>query len=138
MQPSASSPSEPEFLDIKDVLDIHQMQLERFGGSDGIRDLNLLDSALAQPKAGFGGEFLHEDLFAMASAYLFHIVMNHPFVDGNKRTGLMAALVFLDINGFPIETPNPILETATTNVAAGVLGKAEIADLLRTLAGGLS
>lgn len=78
--------------------------MEAFGGSDGLRDANLLASTVAQPSATFGGSLLHEDLFAMAAAYLFHIVMNHPFIDGNKRTGLAAALVFLDINGLVSHT----------------------------------
>ena len=68
----------------------------------GVRDHALLESALAQPGAAFGGEFLHVDLFAMAAAYLFHIVKNHPFLDGNKRTGLIVAITFLAINGVSI------------------------------------
>ena len=78
--------------------------------------------------AAFGGEFLHEDLFAMAAAYLFHIVSNHAFIDGNKRTGLAAALTFLEINGHPIDKSSPLLYDATMAVAEGKLDKAEIAD----------
>jgi death on curing protein len=124
----------PEFLDIDDVIEIHKLQLAEFGGLDGIRGLELLDSAIAQPKASFGGQFLHEDLFAMAAAYLFHIVTNHAFLDGNKRTALVAALTFLDINGHPIGDPSPLLYNATMDVAKGRLGKDELADLFRTLA----
>jgi len=76
----------PEFLAIEDVLDIHALQLARYGGPDGLRDQGLLESALAQPQATFGGGFVHDGLFPMAAAYLFHIVSNHPFIDGNKRT----------------------------------------------------
>ncbi len=76
-----------EFLTLEDVLEIHALQLARYGGADGLRDPGLLESALAQPQASFGGDFVHESLFAMAAAYLFHIVSNHAFVDGNKRTG---------------------------------------------------
>ena len=123
----------PEFLDIDDVIEIHKLQLAEFGGLDGIRGLELLDSAIAQPKASFGGQFLHEDLFAMA-AYLFHIVTNHAFLDGNKRTALVAALTFLDINGHPIGDPSSLLYNATMDVAEGRLGKDELADLFRTLA----
>lgn len=93
----------PEFLDFEDVLELHTLQLARYGGAEGVRDQGLLESALAQPLATFDGEFVHADLFAMAAAYLFHIVRNHPFMDGNKRTGLLAALVFLDLNGISIE-----------------------------------
>jgi death-on-curing protein len=84
---------EPIFLSLDDVLESHAEQIATYGGSDGIRDLNLLQSALAQPMATFDGSHLHADLFEMASAYLFHIELNHPFVDGNKRVGLEAALV---------------------------------------------
>jgi death on curing protein len=124
----------PEFLDAEDVIEIHRRQLEEFGGLNGVRDAALLDSALAQPTAAFGGRFLHEDLFAMAAAHLFHIVANHPFIDGNKRTGLVAALTFLDINGHPIDQSGPLLYDATMAVAAGRLGKEGVADLLRSLA----
>ena len=96
-------------------------QLAEFGGLDGIRDMGLLDSAIAQPRATFGGDFLHEDLFAMAAAYLFHMVKNHPFLDGNKRTGLLAATTFLDINGCPLKRSSPFLYSATMDVAGGLL-----------------
>jgi death on curing protein len=86
------SSNEPEFLDIEDIIEIHATQLEVYGGSAGLRDLGLLESAVAQPQASFGGEFVHGGLFAMAAAYLFHIVSNHPFVDGNKRAGVLAAV----------------------------------------------
>ena len=84
------------------MLEIHDDQIAEHGGKPGVRDEGLLESALAQPMARCGGEYLHGDLFAMAAAYLFHIVNNHAFVDGNKRTGLAAALVFLDANGFEV------------------------------------
>jgi death on curing protein len=103
----------PEFLEAEDVVEIHHQQIELFGGLDGIRDLALLDSALAQPMAAFGGQFLHEDLFAMATAYLFHIVSHHPFIDGNKRTALIAGLTFLGINEHLIDRSSPLLDDAT-------------------------
>lgn len=124
----------PEFLDVEDVLELHRQQLEEFGGLSGVRDWALLDSAVAQPRATFGGEFLHEDLAAMASAYLFHIVMNHPFLDGNKRAGLAAALAFLAINGAAIERPSPALDGATMGVATGAMDKRAVADLFRSMA----
>lgn len=123
----------PEFLDIDDVIEIHRLQLAEFGGLDGIRDMGLLDSAIAQPRATFGGDFLHEDLFAMAAAYLFHMVKNHPFLDGNKRTGLLAATTFLDINGCPLKRSSPFLYSATMDVAGGLLDKHALADILRSL-----
>lgn len=93
-----------QFLSLDDVLESHAEQIAAYGGSDGIRDVGLLESALAQPAAMFGGQYLHVDVFGMAAAYLFHIVKNHPFLDGNKRVGLEAALLFLEINGLSIET----------------------------------
>lgn len=71
----------PRFLDLADVLEIHETRIKLYGGSLGLRDLGLLQSALAQPEAGFGGELFHKDLFEMAAAYLFHISRNHAFVD---------------------------------------------------------
>jgi death on curing protein len=96
---------DPIFLDLDDVLLIHEEQLARYGGGAGIRDAGLLDSALGTPRATFGGDLVHEDLFAMAAAHAFHLAQNQPFVDGNKRTGLLAALVFLDLNGIVVTDP---------------------------------
>jgi death on curing protein len=125
----------PEFLTLEDVLDLHRLQLERYGGGSGLRDKNLLESALAQPQAEFGGEFLHPDLFEMAAAYLFHLVSNHPFVDGNKRTGLLAALVFLELNGFVLSQGTADLYDLTLAVAEGRIEKPAIAAELLRLAG---
>ncbi len=124
----------PEFLSLEDVLDLHAEQLARFGGAQGVRDHGLLDSALAQPWATFEGEFLHRDLFEMAAAYLFHIVSNHPFVDGNKRTGLLAALVFLDLNGATLDHSSEEIYTLTMAVASGRMPKEGVAASLRKLA----
>src|SRR5579862_7350255 len=88
----------PTFLTIDEVLELHLKQIDLFGGSAGLRDRGLLESAIDQPGQKFGGNFLHEDIAAMAAAYLFHIVCNHPFVDGNKRTGTAAAIMFLEMN----------------------------------------
>lgn len=71
---------EPKFLSLTEVLDIHQDQLVRYGGGSGIRDIELLKSALGMPAATYGGEYLHTDVYEMAAAYLFHLVKNHPFV----------------------------------------------------------
>jgi death-on-curing protein len=78
---------EPEFLDVEDVIGIHETQLQVYGGSAGLRDRGLLESAVAQPRSSFGGPFVHDGLFAMAAAYLFHIVRNHPFLDGTSELG---------------------------------------------------
>lgn len=120
------------FLDLNDLLETHSQQIANYGGSDGLRDLNLLASALAQPEASFAGNYLHADLYEMAAAYLFHIVSNHPFIDGNKRVGLEAALIFLEINGIEVladdqELVDLVLATATSQTTKGA-----IADFLRS------
>ena len=89
---------EPIFLTLDEVLEIHEQQIELYGGSHGVRDMNLLESALGVPQATFGGEHLHPTIAAMAAAYLFHIAQNHPFLDGNKRAGANAAITFLVLN----------------------------------------
>jgi death-on-curing protein len=94
----------PEFLTIEDVLRIYEIELAGFGGMTGVSVYAFSESALAQPMAAFGGELLHVDLVAMAAAYLFYIVKNHPFLDGKKRTGLIVAVTFLAINGSNYES----------------------------------
>src|SRR5262245_390080 len=94
---------EPVFLTLDEAIEIHRDQIARHGGSEGIRDLGLLNSALAMPMATFGGQFLHSDLYEIAAAYLFHLVKNHPFLDGNKRVGAVAANVFLFMNDVRFE-----------------------------------
>jgi len=82
---------EPIFLTLDEVMEIHDHQMELHGGNTSIRDFDLLESAVAQPYSGFGDDYFHKDLYEMAAAYLYHITQNHPFVDGNKRTGAQAA-----------------------------------------------
>ncbi len=122
------------FLDVDEVIELHASQLELFGGGAGLRDQGLLESAVAQPQASFGGHLAHDGLFAMAAAYLFHLVSNHPFVDGNKRIGLIAALVFLDLNGVSIAHPSEALYELTMGVAEGRIDKAAVAAELERIA----
>lgn len=126
--------TEPEYLELDDVLAIHERQIAEFGGSSGIRDRRLLESAVAMPQASFGGQRAHESLFAMAAAYAFHIAQNQPFLDGNKRTGLGAALVFLRLNGYRAVDPTEELYEAMIAVAERRLDKAGLASLLEKLA----
>jgi death on curing protein len=122
------------FLSTERVLRIHQSVIEAYGGSEGLRSAELLHSALGVPEATFGGEFLHADLFEMAAAYLFHITQNHPFVDGNKRTGAAAAVVFLALNNVSIRADEEGLVDITLQVATGQAQKAEVAAFFRALA----
>lgn len=120
------------FLGVEEVIGIHARQLNEFGGGEGIRDAGLLASAIAQPEASFAGEYLHHDLYEMAAAYLFHLVQNHPFVDGNKRVGLLSSLVFLGVNGVVIEGSSAELYDLTLAVAEGRADKEQIAAVLRS------
>lgn len=128
------APAEIEFLTVEVVVALHRRQLERFGGGTGLRDLGLLESAVAQPQASFGGKFVHDGLFAMAAAYLFHIVSNHPFVDGNKRAGLLAAQVFLDVNGITLEHDSEAFYALTMGVAEGRIDKSAVTAELERIA----
>lgn len=123
--------SEIEFLSLEDVLIAHRDQVTRYGGDAGVRDIGLLESAVAQPQATFDGQFLCSFPFEMAASYLFHIVQNHPFVDGNKRAGAVAALLFLDLNGIEIEPPTGAIYDITMAVANGEADKPEIAEFFR-------
>lgn len=122
------------FLTVDDVLALHADQLRLFGGAGGIRNRHALESAVAMPTATFGGRFLHEDILAMAAAYAFHIAENQPFVDGNKRTALNAALVFLDINGWIVIDDKELLYDGMIGIATKVVDKPGFRDLLETLA----
>jgi len=127
--------SRVDFLTVDDVIAIHAMQVQRFGGAPGLRDTAALASAVAQASATFDGELLHRGVFEQAAAYLFHLVQNHAFVDGNKRVGLAAALVFLDLNGQPILRGTEELYQLTMAVARGEAGKGAVAEVLARLAG---
>ncbi|XZE43830.1 type II toxin-antitoxin system death-on-curing family toxin [Pirellulaceae bacterium SH467] len=120
------------FLTLDDILESHLNQIDTYGGCHGIRDIGLLESAIAQPEASFGGQYLHADIFEMAAAYLYHLVMNHPFVDGNKRVGLEAALIFLEINDKSLIANDDELVDLVLKTTAGQIGKREIAELFRS------
>jgi death-on-curing protein len=120
------------FLTLDDIIESHQNQIETYGGSHGIRDIGLLESAIAQTEASFDGQYLHADIFEMAAAYLYHLVMNHPFVDGNKRVGLEAALIFLEINNENLSASDEELVDLVLKTTAGQVGKREIAEFFRS------
>ncbi|HOQ06023.1 MAG: type II toxin-antitoxin system death-on-curing family toxin [Anaerohalosphaeraceae bacterium] len=126
---------EIRFLNLDEVLRIHADQVRRYRGSGQIRDKGLLESAVAMPRAGFGGQYAHPDLFEMAAAYLYHIVMNHPFLDGNKRTGIVCALAFLQWNGIRVQIDNPSLVEFVLAVAQGQKNKHQIARFLKQHSG---
>jgi death on curing protein len=125
--------TEPIFLTLVEVLEIHKNQIENYGGQEGIRDISLLTSALAMPESTFHGQYLHNDLYEMAAAYTYHICMNHPFIDGNKRTAMVAALVFLDFNGIYLDDPEGILYKTMIGVASGKKKKEHLASIFKEL-----
>ena len=115
------------FLTTAQVERIHAEVIRQFGGSMGLRDRGLFESACEMPRATFGEQFLHATPAAMAAAYLFHLCSNHPFVDGNKRVGLGAALVFAEVNGYEVRATDDELEELTLGVASGSVSKDEVA-----------
>ena len=105
-----------KYLTAEQVLFLHDRLIEETGGEHGVRDLSLLESALARPKAGFGQAEFFPDLMRKAAALIDSLVRNHPFVDGNKRAGIAGAALFLQLNGYQLIATNEELETFTLNV----------------------
>ena len=128
------SPAENVFhLTVEIVREIHAEAISVFGGSHGIRDQALLESAVAAPQASFGGRSPYADIIEVAAAYLFYLCRNHPFIDGNKRTALGACLVFLRLNGAKPAPDSPKWEELTLAVAASVIDRDEATTKLRPL-----
>ncbi len=126
--------NEYRFLNVEDVFTLQEMQLERYGGAVGIRDLKLLESAVMTPQASFGGVYVHTNIYQMAAAYAFHVAENQPFIDGNKRTALAAALVFLDWHRTELNDSDDELYDAMINLSQKSLNKAGLARLFEKLA----
>lgn len=124
---------DPRFLSVDEVLALHSDQIRLFGGSEGLRDRSALASAVAMASVTFDGAFLHERPFEMAAAYAFHIAQNQPFLDGNKRTGLNAALVFLEMEGWTVHDTEEALVVAMIDISARTLTKAALALLFERL-----
>jgi death on curing protein len=120
---------EPEWLDIDIVLDLHAEQLALFGGADGVRDRNLIESALGRPQHKFAYEEV--DLAALAAAYAFGIAKNHPFVDGNKRTAFASMIVFLGLNGIDFDVPPQDATVMIISLASGEVSEESFARWIR-------
>lgn len=123
-------------LTVDQVQEIHAAAIRLYGGSPGLRDAALLQSATAAPQASFGGRSTFADTIEIAGAYLYYLCSNHPFVDGNKRVALGACLIFLELNGYRPAPDSDAWENLTLAVAAGLLNRAEITDTLRRLLAG--
>lgn len=119
------------FLSVEDVLRLHAIAIEDQGGDRSIRDRGLLESAIAMPAQQFGGQYLHQDIPAMAAAYAFHISKNHPFVDGNKRAATAAMIAFLSDNGWSFDATGDEAEPAILGLAADSLDKPAFTDWAR-------
>jgi death on curing protein len=117
----------PRFLTLTEVLVIHEDRIHKHGGSSGVRDVQLLQSAMGNVEATFGGEYLHQSLFEMAAAYLYGICRNHPFLDGNKRTALACGLAFLRFNGLRLRAAEDELYDLVIGVAEGRISKDTVA-----------
>jgi death on curing protein len=120
-------------LNVAIVNEIHEEAIAQFGGINGIRDQALLESAISATQASFAGVSPFTDVIDVAGAYLFYLCSNHPYLDGNKRVGLGACLVFLQLNGFTPAPDSDDWENLTLAVAAGVLAREEVTERLRVL-----
>ncbi|NEO85089.1 MAG: type II toxin-antitoxin system death-on-curing family toxin [Spirulina sp. SIO3F2] len=125
----------PDFLTLKDVLALHDRQIQRLGGTPGIRDRGLLESAIAQPQAMFSGVLLHPTVPEQAAAYLYHLALNHPFIDGNKRTAFAVMDTFLRLNGYQLNLSDT---EAYELVLAVVTSQVDKAQLSQKLAGAIA
>lgn len=105
------------YLTLEEILVIHEDQIERYGGTSGLRQLSLLESALFRPQSTFDGKDLYESLFNKAAALIYSLIQNHPFVDGNKRTGIVAGFVFLGMNRLTVEIVEEEIIDAAINIA---------------------
>jgi death-on-curing protein len=112
-----------KYLNVNQVLAIHERSIEQFGGDPTIRDLGLLESAVAQPRAGFGGKDLYPELADKAAALAYSLVMNHPFADGNKRTGYGAMMRILSRNGYTMTGPLAEHMSVFLRLAAGEMNR---------------
>jgi death on curing protein len=111
------------FLALEDVLALHDELIRHYGGSPGIRDAGLLEAALAMPQSGFGGQYFHKFSHEMGAAYLFHLVRNHAFIDGNKRVALACAILFFKINQIPYSITEEEAANLTLAAASGQIDK---------------
>ena len=128
-----ATPDDCVHLSIDIVREIHAQAIKQFGGLNGVRDENLLASAVLTPQSSFGGKSPYADIVEIAAAYLFYICKNHPFLDGNKRTAMMAAIVFLRLNGMEPLPDSTEWEKLMLDVAASKIDRATTTQRLRNL-----
>ena len=119
------------YVTLAEVLELHRRLLQATGGAPGIRDLGVLESAVSQPRATFGGVDLYPTLVEKAAALCFAVVQGHPFVDGNKRVGHAAMETFLVLNGAEVNAPVDDQERLILDLAAGRISRTQLTDWLR-------
>lgn len=122
-----------KFLSTEIVMLIHQNLINEFGGMHGIRDQGLLESAIYAPQATFDSKYLYKNIYEISAAYAYHIIKNHPFIDGNKRTGLMAAIMFLEYNNCSINFKPNELYNLGIKIATSTITVSEIAQILKSV-----
>ncbi len=121
----------PKFVDTQQAVAIHDFLIEKYGGSLGLRDEGLLESALAQPQASFFGELLHPTIAEQAGAYLYHLCKNHPFTDGNKRAAFGVMVAFLGVNDYRLNLSNDQLYSLVLDVAESKIDKPQLIEVIR-------
>ena len=120
-----------KFISLDQAIYLHELSIKNFGGRSGIRDYGLLNSAINLPQTTFLGKYLYKDIFEMACAYAFHLIKNHPFVDGNKRVGVLGAIIFFEINGYKVNFTNEELVDFGLAIACSKINKTEIVRIFK-------
>ncbi|MDD2586972.1 MAG: type II toxin-antitoxin system death-on-curing family toxin [Syntrophomonadaceae bacterium] len=120
-----------KFLGKEFILYFHQTLINEYGGSQGLRDEGLLESALSQARMTIDGRYLHQDIFEMAAAYGFHICQNHAFIDGNKRLALVAMDTFLQMNGWELIADEKETYVTMLRLAAGDITKQQLTHWIK-------
>ena len=119
------------YLTLEQVITIHEDQVIRYGGSSGLRDVPLLESAVFRPQSSFGGEDLYPTIFDKAASLMHSLILNHPFIDANKRTGTASMLVFLELNGYRLKVSQKALLETAKKVKSKKLSMDELGDWLK-------
>ncbi len=121
-----------KYLTLEEILILHEYQIEKYGGKPGIADVRMLESAVLRPQTTFNGDDLYEDMYEKASALVYSLIKNHPFVDGNKRTGLHAMLAFLELNNAKVRIDNKELTKLGLDIANSSINEQGIVSILKT------
>lgn len=119
------------FINVNETIEIQKDLIDRFTGIHGVRDIGLLESAVASPYVTFGGEYLHKDIFEMATAYLYNLTKNHAFIDGNKRIGVYISVLFLELNDYEVNLDNNQLYDLGIKTSDSTYSKEDILNILK-------